>query len=70
MGKVGGLWKSTDKNGNSYLSGSIDVYGKIKIFKNSYKTEEKHPDYVIYDTREKTEKKDGGTNFNDFDDAF
>ena len=47
---IGALWVNEGKN-IKYLAGEIEVNGetvKIVVFKNSYKTEEKHPDYRIY----------------------
>lgn len=47
---IGALWINEGKN-IKYLAGEITLDGevtKIVVFKNSYKTEEKHPDYRIY----------------------
>ncbi len=51
--KVGALWLRTAKNNNTkYMSGVVDIDGdnsqRIVVFKNGYKEETKHPDYVIY----------------------
>lgn len=51
--KVGALWLRSAKNsGNKYMSGVIDMDGdnsiRVVVFKNGYKEEDKHPDYVIY----------------------
>lgn len=51
--KVGALWLRTAKNsGDKYMSGVVDLDGdnslRIVVFKNGYKEETKHPDYVIY----------------------
>lgn len=54
MIQLGGLWEQTDKNGNTYFSGSMGQ-GRLVMFKNSFKKENKHPDYVLYIT-EKTKK--------------
>ena len=48
---IGALWLNKSKAGNDYLSGNIEIDGtkhKIVIFANSYKEQEKHPDYKIY----------------------
>ena len=47
---IGALWINEGKN-IKYLAGEITIDNevtKIVVFKNSYKTEEKHPDYRIY----------------------
>ena len=47
---LGALWKRQTSAGELYLSGQIDLDGKktnIIVFKNSYKKEDKHPDYRI-----------------------
>jgi len=45
-----GVWENLDKNGKIYYKFSI---GNIdyKMFKNSYKTKESHPDYIIYESK-------------------
>ena len=48
---VGALWQKTDKNGKKYFSGQFeidDTTHKVVVFSNGYKTQEKHPDFVIY----------------------
>jgi len=44
--KKTGLWARKTKNGVDVLSGSIGEE-RIMIFKNEFKTEEKHPDYIL-----------------------
>jgi hypothetical protein len=51
--KVGALWLRSAKNtGNKYMSGVVDLDGnnsiRVVVFKNGYKEEQKHPDYIIY----------------------
>lgn len=50
--KIGALWMAEGKNGK-FMSGRITVDGdqeiRILVFKNGYKEESKHPDYVIYE---------------------
>lgn len=51
--KIGALWLRSAKNsGNKYMSGVVEMENdnsiRIVVFKNGYKKEEKHPDYVIY----------------------
>ena len=58
--KIGALWSNTGKQGE-YLSGSIEIDGKkigIVCFKNTYKKDEKHPDWNILISKPKEEKKD------------
>lgn len=48
--KIGALWKMTSKKGAKYLSGEINFprEQRIVVFKNSFKKNEKEPDYLIY----------------------
>lgn len=50
--KIGALWLRTSKNGNKYLSGTLEFEGKpvihISVLKNGSKKLEKHPDYQIF----------------------
>jgi hypothetical protein len=48
MIKLGGLWASKDKNGNSCMSGNFTYGSKLLILKNTFKKESKEPDYHIY----------------------
>jgi len=46
--KIGALWVNKEKK---YMSGVIEIDGvktDIIVFKNDYKTEEKHPTYNIF----------------------
>ena len=52
--KIGALWQREGPNG-TYFTGSITLDGKTQrviIFRNSYKTQEKQPDYEIYESQE------------------
>jgi len=52
--EIGALWAKKTKNGKPMFSGMIEVQGeKINIvcFLNSYKREDKHPDYKILISR-------------------
>mgnify|MGYP003290381841 CR=1 FL=1 len=54
---IGALWIAETKAGK-FMSGEIELDGKktrIIVFRNNYKTEEKHPDYRIYLPKVKTE---------------
>ena len=42
-----GLWTGKDRNGNTFLSGSLGGL-RIMIFRNTFKSEEKQPDYRLY----------------------
>jgi len=44
--KQAGLWIKKTKNGENMMTGSIGNE-TMMIFKNNFKTEEKHPDYII-----------------------
>lgn len=49
--KIGALWLKTGKGGSRFMSGMIqegDQHIRLLVFKNNYKEEAKHPDYVIY----------------------
>jgi hypothetical protein len=49
---IGALWKRKQKSdGKTYLSGQIELKGevvKFVAFTNSFKEEDKHPDFKIY----------------------
>jgi hypothetical protein len=53
LNKIGALWMSEGKNGK-FMSGRItlddgETEVRILVFKNGYKEQAKHPDYVIYE---------------------
>jgi hypothetical protein len=76
LNRVGALWLSEGRNGK-FFSGRIELSEgqevRILVFKNNYKEERKHPDYIIYEPETKEEetnrskaKKDwGGTSDGD-----
>lgn len=43
---LGGLWINESQSGNKYMTGYLGNL-KIMIFRNKFKTEDKHPDYVM-----------------------
>lgn len=47
MVRIAGLWKNKQKDGKTYISGNLGG-AKILIFENSFKAEDKHPDYTMY----------------------
>lgn len=48
--KLTGLWKNKDKNGNTFLSGSLNAITQIMVMPNTFKQEgeSKAPDYYMY----------------------
>ena len=52
MNKIGALWLKKGKNG-TFMSGVIDIDDdnsiSVLVFKNGFKEQPKHPDYVIYE---------------------
>jgi uncharacterized protein (DUF736 family) len=53
---IGALWVNETKDGKKYLSGEVDINNikvRIVVFKNNYKTEDKHPEYQIFEKRVK-----------------
>lgn len=59
MIKVAGLWKNTDKNGNIYYSGNVNMHTRVVVMSNKFKTDPKHPDFEIYfDEAKKIEQKE------------
>jgi len=58
--KCGALWQKNDKNGQPYFSGVIGGKSVI-VFKNKYKQQNNHPDYLVYPGQDKIPKqKDPG----------
>jgi hypothetical protein len=53
LNKLGALWEKEGKNGK-YFSGTVS--GKpVVIFSNSYKENEKQPDWIVYEGKGKPE---------------
>ena len=48
--KLTGLWKNKDKNGNTFLSGSLNSITQIMVMPNTFKKEDdaRAPDYYMY----------------------
>ena len=57
MIQLGGLWINESKSGNKYMSGYLGN-AKLMIFKNNFKSEDKHPDYVMYIASNKPKNND------------
>ena len=47
-GYGGRLWINTDRNGKQYLNGRLSSEVRILVFKNEFRTEEKHPPNIMY----------------------
>lgn len=45
--KLTGLWKNTNKDGQTYLSGSLGL-AKLLVLPNGFKKGEKDPDYYAF----------------------
>lgn len=46
--KLTGVWKQKDKAGHTYLSGSLSPISRLLIMPNTFKKEDKEPDYFVY----------------------
>ena len=46
--KLCGLWKREGGEGGSFYSGKLNTGVKILVMKNKYKTEDSHPDLVVF----------------------
>lgn len=59
LNKIGALWIGEGRNGK-FMSGRIELVEgqevRILVFKNSYKEESRHPDYIIYEPENQEEK--------------
>ena len=59
----GGLWKTTDKNGRTVLSGNLNQNVRLVIFENQFKDADNQPDFELFLTK-KEPKEDQGTQNN------
>ena len=51
---IGALWVKQSQKGTEFMSGNIEVGDeiiKLVVFKNNYKKTDKHPDYLIYESK-------------------
>lgn len=46
--KLTGLWKSKDRNGNTFLSGKLNAVTSLMVMPNTYKKSDKDPDFFVY----------------------
>ena len=53
--RIGSLWVNKEKG---YMNGTINGE-RVIIFKNGFKQEEKHPDYIVYKSKPQEKKEDG-----------
>ena len=57
--EIGALWSKRSKNGEEYMTGSVQADGgkveKIVVFINRHKKSEKQPDYRILRARERSD---------------
>lgn len=52
--KVGALWQNTSAEGKSYFN--LDLEGqKFVVFPNGFKSEEKQPDFLVYERVKETQ---------------
>ena len=55
LNRIGALWLSRNKTrqGDRYMTGRLQLDDnteiRLMVFKNGYKLEERHPDYIIYE---------------------
>ena len=60
MIKLCGLWENKDKDGNVYFQGKLGYGAKIMIFRNTYQSGEKSPDWILYIAEDKKREGQGG----------
>lgn len=59
LNRIGALWLGRTRRGDGMMSGRIELSdGEIRIlvFKNNYKENESHPDYIIYEPESRDEQ--------------
>ena len=59
---IGALWCKQSEKGD-YYTGTIEKDGqkyKIVVFKNNYKTEERHPDFKIFESKKQEKQETTG----------
>lgn len=47
MVQLTGMWLNESASGEKYMKGKLNG-NDVLLFKNKHKTEDKHPDYVLY----------------------
>jgi hypothetical protein len=65
MNIVASFWVRETKEGEKFLAGLTKEGKRFLCFKNKKKTEQKHPDWLLYDTGEFAGKKSGDTPVSD-----
>lgn len=55
---ITGLWESTDKNGNKYMSANCNKVARWFVVKNQFKKSEKEPDYFLKIAKIQEKKED------------
>lgn len=58
---IGALWLKESRNGNKFMSGVVEIDGvkhDIVVFKNNYKKEDKHPDYRIFPSQPREDRRE------------
>jgi len=53
-----GLWENTDKNGNTYFTGSLNQSVIVYVFKNTDKQKPNHPDWTLKIGRKKPKEEE------------
>lgn len=59
MLKVCGLWRNTKHNGQAFLSGNLGGV-RVIVMKNEFKTEDKHPDWIIFVDERQSKSENAG----------
>lgn len=58
MIQITGLWLNETQDGQKYFTGYMGN-ARVLIFRNGYKKEDKHPDYILYVSENKPRDDDG-----------
>lgn len=59
-----GLWMRTDKNGNTYYTGSLGN-ARLMVFKNNRKENDNQPDYIMFLTENKKREEPDNSQIDD-----
>lgn len=66
--KIAALWLNEGKDGKKFMAGYLGD-AKLLVFRNNYKEEDKHPDYIVY-VAAKEKKKDDALESDPADDPI